>query len=174
VRGCGLQRALQHATSEDEANSGGDSSVRDASERSQTVRQAGQAGGESKGAERERAVERATNERRRATWVASGRTGSRLTIFCAAPGAGSSLYFRALSGARDCDIVIAGGPAQRGGRLSEARAPTTRVQLGCSSVACAISRAPGDAALERRDRQRRCRRFAGGCGACAAVELAVK
>lgn len=38
---------------------------------------------------------------------ASGRTGSRLTIFCGATGVGSSLYFRALSGACDCDMFIA-------------------------------------------------------------------
>jgi hypothetical protein len=68
---------------------------------------------------------------------ASERAGSKLTIFCAATGAGlSSLYFRDLSGACDSDMFIiaarevvegagAGGPAR--GRRG--------LQLGCSSAA---------------------------------------
>jgi hypothetical protein len=43
--------------------------------------------------------------------------GRQLTSFCAAPGAGSSLYFRGLSGACDCDIVITVLGGSRMGRL---------------------------------------------------------
>jgi hypothetical protein len=62
--------------------------------------------------------------------------GAQLTIFCAAPGAGSSLYFRGLSWACDCDIVIitALGAAEQAG-CEGVRARATRVQLGCSDAA---------------------------------------
>ena len=54
-----------------------------------------------------------------------GRQGTeaeaKLTILCAAPGAGSSLYLRALSGASDCDIVILAGCGVSRNRLGPGR-----------------------------------------------------
>jgi hypothetical protein len=64
---------------------------------------------------------------------------SRLTIVCDATGAGSSLYFRALSGTCFCDMTVviarwwSKDPAQK------ARARSTRVRV--ERQACAISRA---------------------------------
>lgn len=60
---------------------------------------------------------------------------SRLTIFCDATGAGSSLYFRALSGACDSDMLIlrARWRSKDAGKAGSERRPT-RVRSRCSSA----------------------------------------
>lgn len=69
----------------------------------------------------------------RCCWTRTGRCewedeqGAQLTIFfCAATGAGSSLYFRGLSGACDCDIVMMTASGAETNRRPVRRGPGRR------------------------------------------------
>lgn len=157
VCGRGLQqKQLQPAKgNEDEANSSGRRCGRGLAGETTTVEEWQHAGPmEKRGtcSERGRATATATATARGAKGVLGMcrervlRTGkqSQLTIFCDATGAGSSLYFRDLSGGCFCDmtVVIARAVVVKGSGRKGPGFATTRVGGGgCSSVACAISRA---------------------------------
>lgn len=72
---------------------------------------------------------------------------SKLTILCAAPGAGSSLYLRLTSGACDCDIVIITDTSV----VSRNRlARPARFGRGCRSGCSSVAQQPAQFHLWRR------------------------